>query len=126
MQKVNGVSAVRVSLNEGLTVLDLKPGNTVTLARLRDVIRNNGFVTREAQVTAVGTVSSASGSVVFDVAGSQERFTVLAGSGLSAQRYDDLRARTKAGAAGPLSLTGAVDITDPKAIKMTVTAIAPP
>lgn len=113
MQKVTGVASVRVSLNEGLTVLDLKPGNDVTLAHLRQVIRNNGFVTKEAQVVAVGAVSTTGGAVVFEVSGSRERFTLQPGSGQPWQRYD-----------GPLSLTGTVDITDPKSMKMTVTAVA--
>jgi hypothetical protein len=126
MQKVTGVVSVRVSLNEGLTVLDLKPGNDVTLTHLRQVIRNNGFVTREAQVVAVGAVSTTGSAVVFEVSGPRERFTLQPGSGQQLQRYDDLRARSQAGPSGPLALTGSVDITDPKSMKMTVTAVAQP
>ena len=113
MQKVTGVVSVRVSLNEGLTVLDLKPGNDVTLAHLRQVIRNNGFVTKEAKVVAVGAVSTTSDAVVFEVRGSRERFTLRPGSG---QQFPS----------GPVALTGSVDITDPKSMKMTVTAVAQP
>ena len=126
MQKVPGVVSVRVSLNDGLTVLDLKPGNNVTFTNLRQVIRNNGFVTKEAQVVAVGAVSTAGGVVVLEVSGTRERFTLQPGSGQQLQRYDDLRARSKAGPTGPLVLTGSVDITDPKSMKMTVTAVAQP
>ena len=113
MQKVTGVVSVRVSLNEGLTVLDLKPGNNVTLAHLRQVIRNNGFVTREAQVVAAGVVSTAGGAVVFEVSGSRERFTLQPGSAQQLQ-------------SGPAELTGSVDISDPNSMKMTVTAVALP
>ena len=94
-------------------MLDLKPGNTVTLARLREVIRNNGFVTKEALVVAVGTVSTSGSSVTFEVAGSKERLPIQPGSGRQLQP-------------GPLAITGSVDITDPKAFKMTVTAIGQP
>ena len=52
MQKVDGVQSVRVSLNDGLTILDLKPGNAVTIARLRQIVKNNGFVSKEAGVIA--------------------------------------------------------------------------
>ena len=113
MQKVTGVVSVRVSLNEGLTVLDLKPGNDVTLAHLRQVIRNNGFVTKEAMVVAVGVVSTTSGAVIFEVSGSRERFTAQPRSGQQLQP-------------GPFALTGSVDITDPKSMKMTVTSVAQP
>lgn len=73
MQKVNGVQGVRVSLNEGLTVLDLKPGNTVTVAALRQIIKNNGFVSKEAQVIAKGTAITADGKSIFEVSVTQER-----------------------------------------------------
>ena len=65
MQKVPGVSAVRVSLNEGLTVIDLKPDNTVTLSGLRQVIRNKGFVTRSAEITARGVVTAMANRLTF-------------------------------------------------------------
>ena len=54
MQKVDGVRTVGVSLNNGLTILDLKPGNAVMMAKLRQIIKNNGFVSREAAVIARG------------------------------------------------------------------------
>ena len=73
MQKVTGVATVKVSLNDGLTILDLKPENTVTLANLRQVIRNNGFVTKEVEVTARGSFQTISGREVFVVDGSKER-----------------------------------------------------
>lgn len=58
MKKVPAVTQVRVSLNDGLTVLDFKPGNTVTLAELRQIIKSNGFVSKEATVLARGTPSA--------------------------------------------------------------------
>jgi hypothetical protein len=73
MQKVNGVQTVRVSLNEGLTILDLKPGNSVTLAMLRQVIKNNGFVPKDAQIVARGSTAVDDGRPVFDVSGTKER-----------------------------------------------------
>ena len=68
MQKVDGVQTVNVSLKDGLTVLDLRPDNKVTLAQLRKVIKNNGFVSKEAQVTARGAVSGNT----FEVHGTSE------------------------------------------------------
>ena len=76
MLKVDGVQNVRVSLNEGLTILDLKPGNSVTLARLRQIIKNNGFVSKDASLIARGT---AKGERIFVVSGTNEE-VALAGS----------------------------------------------
>jgi len=69
MRKVEGVQDVRVSLKDGLTVADLRPENKVTLALLRAVIKNNGFVSKDAQVTARGAISGDS----FEVSGTGER-----------------------------------------------------
>jgi hypothetical protein len=76
MKKVEGVQTVRVSLNDGLTILDLKPGNAVTLAKLRQVIKNNGFVPKEAQAVARGSMSIAEGRPVFEVSGTNERLAL--------------------------------------------------
>ena len=88
MQKVDGVREVKISLKEGVTVLDLKPANRVTLARLREVIKNNGFVSKEAVIVAYGTATTNAGTTVFEVAGTGERLAITgsitsAGQGLS-------------------------------------------
>jgi hypothetical protein len=70
MQKVDGVLSVRVSLKDGLTILDLKAGNAVTLAKLREIIKNNGFVSKEANIVASGHPD---GSDAFVVGGTNER-----------------------------------------------------
>ena len=69
MEKVDGIQTARVSLNEGLTILDLKPGNVVTLAKLRHIIKNNGFVSKEAKVLAGGVATDAQ---TFTVSGTNE------------------------------------------------------
>jgi hypothetical protein len=73
MQKVDGVQNVKVSLKDGLTILDLKPENTVTLAKLRQVIKDNGFVPKDAQIVARGATVVADGRPAFDVSGTKER-----------------------------------------------------
>jgi hypothetical protein len=75
MKKVTAVSDVRVSLKDGLTVLDLKPGNTVTLASLRLVIKNNGFVSKEATIIARGQPDEGD-KLTFVVSGTNERITL--------------------------------------------------
>ena len=73
MQKVAGVEKVSVSLKDGLTILDLKPANTVTMAKLREIIKNNGFVSKEAVIVAHGTVRPTGD---FEVSGTRERLVV--------------------------------------------------
>ena len=69
MRKIAGVQAVTVSLRDGLTVLDLRPDNKITLAQLRTVIKNNGFVSKDALITARG----APRGNTFEVNGTGER-----------------------------------------------------
>jgi hypothetical protein len=76
MKKIPAVTQVRVSLNDGLTVLDLKPGNTTTLAELRQVIKRNGFVSKEAAAIAHGRV--APDDKTFSVSGTGEELPLVA------------------------------------------------
>lgn len=74
MKKLPAVEQVRVSLNDGLTILDLKPENRVTLAQLRQIIKNSGFVTKDVDARARGTVSS--DRRTFTVSGTNEALSV--------------------------------------------------
>lgn len=73
MRKVDGVQRVEVSLKNGLTILDLRPGNRVTVAGLRTIIKNNGFVSKNADIVARGTPHADA----FEVSATGERLTVL-------------------------------------------------
>ena len=73
MKKVPSVVQVRVSLKGGLTILDLKPGNTTTLAELRLIIKNNGFVSKEASALARGSAVEPN---IFVVSGTNERLSL--------------------------------------------------
>ena len=77
MRKLDGVQSVKVSLKEGLTILDLKPENAVTLAKLRQVIKDNGFVAKEAQVIALGMPLAETPNGVFEVSGTRERLNMM-------------------------------------------------
>ena len=118
MEKVPGVMSVRVSLNEGLTIIDLTPDNTVTLSHLREIIRNNGFVTKEAQVVAAGTLRATADQLTFDVGGSREALKVVAGRAIA----DD--ARANAGTA-VVVLSGRVDLTNPKSLTLALSPRQP-
>ena len=96
MRKVPGVTAVRVSLNEGLTVLDFNQGNTVTLVQLRTILKNSGFVSREARLEAIGSVTADGQGLVFTVSGTGEKFALLAG-GTARTAFEALKGRTQAG-----------------------------
>ena len=72
MRKVDGVQNVEVKLKDGLTILELRAGNNVTLASLRTIIKNSGFVSKNADIQARGTPYDDS----FEVSGTGERISV--------------------------------------------------
>ena len=109
MRKIPGVKTVRVSLNDGLTVLDLDAGNTVTLGQLRTVLKNSGFVSREAQLEARGVVAATGQGLVFTVAGTGENFTIVADPSNPAV-YEILKQRAQA---GQMTLTQLKGLTGP-------------
>ncbi len=76
MKKLPAIDQVRVSLKEGMTILDLKPDNTVTVTQLRQIIRNSGFVSKEVTARAHGNVSA--DQKTFTVSGTNETLSLSA------------------------------------------------
>lgn len=73
VQRLPGVKSVDVSLKKGLLEIVLVRGNTFKMSDLRKRIRENGFRTMEATVTALGNFN---GSSKFEVVGSGESYEV--------------------------------------------------
>lgn len=72
IQRMPGVKSVDVSLKTGLLEIVLTPGNTFKMSDLRKRIRENGFRSMEAKVTAVGAFSGSK----FEVAGTGESYEI--------------------------------------------------
>lgn len=90
VQRMPGVKSVDVSLKTGLLEIVLKPGNSFKMSDLRRRIRENGFRSMEATVTAVGDFNGPK----FEVTGSGESYDVArpeAGSSTSVELTFDVR-----------------------------------
>jgi copper chaperone CopZ len=72
IQRMPGVKSVEVSLKTGLLEIVLMRGNTFKMSDLRKRIRENGFRSMEATVTAVGEFHGPK----FEVLGSGESYDV--------------------------------------------------
>src|SRR5262245_29187178 len=125
MQKVPGVTSVKVSLNDGLTVLELKPENSVSLAGLRQNIRNNGFVTNESQLIVRGSVSMSGDVITLIVGGSNEKLPLKA-STTAPSVFAQLRSRLTAGVAVDVTVSGIADTRDPKSMSVAVVKVEAP
>ncbi len=71
---MEGVESVQVSLNEGLAKIQLKPGNKLRLAQLRERVADNGFTPKEARVAVLGEIISKQGKLQLKVTGTDETF----------------------------------------------------
>jgi len=81
LKSVSGVDSVDVSLEKGLAVVKMKPGNTVTLKRLNEAIAKNGFTMKDSSATVAGKVVTGDGKVTLRVSGSNDQLQLLPQSG---------------------------------------------
>ncbi len=72
IQRLDGVKSVDVSLKKGILDITLAPGNKFKMSDLRKRIRENGFRSIEATVTALGQFNGSK----FEVLGSGESYDV--------------------------------------------------
>ena len=77
LKSVAGVDAVDVSLEKGLAVIKLKPGNTATLKQLQEAITRNGFTMKQSNATIAGQVFIANGKAQLKVSGSNDVLSLL-------------------------------------------------
>ena len=108
VKKLEGVEGVTVSLEKSTAVVTLKADNKVTLAQLRTVIRQSGYPTRDAQVTARGRFVERGGTPVLDL---------LNGSVL------ELAARPDGAPADPVDVTGVSRESERKTDRLTVLTV---
>jgi copper chaperone CopZ len=72
LKAVSGVDSVDVSLEKGLAVVKMKPGNTATLKQLNEAITKNGFTMKDSTATIAGTVMATDGNAMLKVSGSND------------------------------------------------------
>ena len=65
--KLPGIESADVSLTTATADIRLKPDNRITLPQLREVLKKNGYPTRDAQVTGRGKVVNRDGTRVLDL-----------------------------------------------------------
>src|ERR1700739_2842935 len=88
LKKVAGVESVEVSLNKGLATVKLKPGNTVSVPQLWELIHKNGYTPRQTTVSVRGELANVNGSLRLKIAGTKDTLP-LAVDLKSATAYGD-------------------------------------
>lgn len=77
LKSIFGVDSVDVSLEKGLAVLKMKPGNTTTLKQLNEAIAKNGFTMKDSTATVVGIVNLTDGKATLRVSGSNDVLQIV-------------------------------------------------
>jgi hypothetical protein len=121
LQKLAGVEAVDVSLERAVVDVRLRAGNTITLAQLRGIIKSNGFSSRDAAVTAVGTLAQAGGNAVLEVTGTKVVMRIDADPATPAAFQQIQRDLPTAGSRSA-ELTGIVTVTSDQQERIAVQA----
>ena len=78
LKKVVGVESVEVSLNEGLATVRLKPGNSVSVPQLWEVIHKNGYTPKTTAVSVRGELTNANGGLLLKVTGTKDVLPLVA------------------------------------------------
>lgn len=92
IRKVPGVESAKVSLNKGEALLKLKPGNSVTVERIRQIVLDNGFTPTDSEVEVVGKIIERSGKPALSLSG-VELVYLLADHRSAKGKVDELSAK---------------------------------
>ena len=65
--KLPGVESAAVSLDKAKADIWLKPENRITMTQLREVLKKNGYPTRDGQVEARGRIVDRGGELLVDL-----------------------------------------------------------
>jgi hypothetical protein len=65
--KLPGIESAEVSLTKATAEIRLKPDNRVTLPQLREVLKKNGYPTRDAEISGRGQIVEGDGRRVLDL-----------------------------------------------------------
>src|ERR1700686_662020 len=78
LKKVAGVESVDVSLNKGLATVKLKPGNTVSVPQLWELIHKNGYTPKATVVLVRGELANLNGTLALKVSGTNDSLPLVA------------------------------------------------
>jgi copper chaperone CopZ len=78
LKKVAGVESVEVSLNKGLATVKLKPGNTVSVPQLWELIHKNGYTPKATTVSVRGKLADVNGALQLKVSGTKDALPLAA------------------------------------------------
>jgi copper chaperone CopZ len=88
LKKVPGVDTVDVSLNKGLATIKLKPGNTVSVPQLWELLHEKGYTPKRTAVSVRGELAGGPGRLQLKVSGTNDVLNLVPDP-KNAAAYDD-------------------------------------
>lgn len=76
MEKLPGVESATVSLNEGRAVIELKPGNAITMAQIRQGVERNGFTPQQSAINAQADVIATGNRLQLKISGTNDTYEI--------------------------------------------------
>lgn len=98
---------MEVSLQRGVADVRLRAGNSLTLARLRQIVKSNGFSPRDAVVSVIGQLVRRDGAPALNVAGT-DTVVLVVKDPARAGAFDQAIAGLAAGRGKAVTLEGTV------------------
>jgi copper chaperone CopZ len=123
VQKLDGVESVDVSLQRAVADIRLRRGNAVTLDRLRDIVKNNGFTPRDATVSAVGRLVDRGGKPAIEIAPNQA--LLLTADSKQPAAYTTATERLRSPQSGLFEVTGSIKVATGVPDEIVVSAVRP-
>ena len=108
IRKLPGIESVDVSLERATAGIRLREGNSITLAQLRQIIKNNGFSSKEAAVTVVGKLIERGGKPAIDVTGTKIVMLIVPDAKQS-DAYQRIEGQLQAASGRTIELQGTVE-----------------
>jgi copper chaperone len=105
--KIDGVEGVELRLERAAAEIKLRPANRVTLAQLRQTIKNTGYEAKAATVTVLGTLVERQGTPALQVAHLDQTWAIERDPAHAAA-YDDAVRRVASKSADVVEIVGVV------------------
>jgi cation transport ATPase len=78
LEEMEGVKNATVSLNDGYAAVELNRDNSVTLEQLQQIVKNNGFTPKTAEVEVFGTLARANDNQLMLTTETGQQYTLSA------------------------------------------------
>jgi copper chaperone CopZ len=106
LKKIKGVESASFRTKDSVAVLELKPGNTVTLGEIRDAVKRMGYTPAGAKVTVRGEARKDGAKWILRVAGLDAEYPLDVSAGQEIRESDIMIIEgSLADPAGPLKVS---------------------